>query len=266
MSCYYYKIINETKEPVLKNVDVVLILTMEGSNRFKEDPFLLSLTKKTIIQYNKGYKNCKKPDTIISSIEDIVHAYYTAFEYLKEYNNVIILEDDALVINKDLIVYEKIDNFIKNENFNIFSFGSIGLFSKYNNDFYKISSLWGGVQANIFSKESRKLLINDIIETNFSLGTIDATYMYKLNNIYTYKYPLIIQLFPETENMANWSPYLLLLFKKIFIKILKLDISPNSWYFLYFLSKNYILILISLLILFLIILYFINKNIVQMNL
>ena len=44
MTCYYYKIINETKEPLLKNVDVVLILTMEGSNRFKEDPFLLSLT------------------------------------------------------------------------------------------------------------------------------------------------------------------------------------------------------------------------------
>ena len=62
---------------------------MEGSNRFKT----LSLTKKTIIQYNKGYKNCKKPDTIKSSREDIVHAYYTAFEYLKEYNNVIILEN-----------------------------------------------------------------------------------------------------------------------------------------------------------------------------
>lgn len=34
MTCFYYKIINETKEPLLKNVDVVLILTMEGSNRF----------------------------------------------------------------------------------------------------------------------------------------------------------------------------------------------------------------------------------------
>jgi hypothetical protein len=263
MTCYYYKIINETKEPLLKNVDVVLILTMEGSNRFKEDPFLLSLTKKTIIQYNKGYKNCKKPDTIKSSKEDIVHAYYTAFEYLKEYNNVIILEDDAIVINKDLIVYEKIDNFIKNENFNIFTFGSIGLFSKYNNDFYKILPKFGYVgygstQANIYSKESRKLLINNIIETNFKNGNIDSSYINKLNNKYTYKYPLIVQIFPETENMANWGPYLIILLSKFIIKILKLDVEPYGWYILYFLFKNYIIILLSLLILFLII--FINKK------
>jgi len=263
MSCYYYKTINETTDPVLKNVDVVLILTMEGSNRFKEDPFLLSIAKKTIIQYNKGYKNCKKPDTIKSTKEDIVHAYYTAFEYLKEYNNVIILEDDAIVINKDLIAYEKIDNFIKNKNFNIFSFGSFGFFSKYNNDFYKILANFGFAytQANIYSKESRKLLTNNIIETNFSLGHIDDSYIDKLNNKYTYKYPLIVQLFPETENMANWHKiYILLILHKFFIKILNLDNSPDGWYILYFLFKNYILILLSLLILFFIILYFINKK------
>lgn len=260
MSCYYYKTINETKEPVLKNVDVVLILTMEGSNRFKEDPFLLSLAKKTIIQYNKGYKNCKKPDSIKSSFEDIVHAYYTAFEYLKEYNNVIVLEDDAIVINKDLIVYEKIDNFIKNENFNVFSFGSFGLFSKYNNDFYKIFLFHAACQANIFSKESRKILINNIIETNFSNGHIDDDYISKLDNKYIYKYPLIVQLFPETENMTNWGSYLWILFAKFIIKILRLDVDTNGWYIFYFLCKNYIIILLSLLILFLIILYFFIKN------
>lgn len=263
MSCYYYKIINETKESVLKNVDVVLILTMEGSNRFKEDPFLLSLAKKTIIQYNKGYKKCKKPDTIKSSKEDLVHAYYTAFEYLKEYNNVIILEDDAIVINKDLLVYEKIDNFIKNENFNIFSFGSFGFFSKFNNDFYKIlpNFVHGSTQATIYSKEARKLLTNNIIETNFNNGHIDTYYTNKLNNKYIYKYPLIVQLFPETENMNNWYKiYILVILHKFLIKILNLDNSPDAWYIIYFFCKNYILIILSLLLLFFIILYFINKN------
>ena len=254
MTCYYYKTINETKEPLLKNVDVVLILTMADSNKFKQDPFLLSLTKKTIIQYNKGYKNCKKPDSIKSSKEDIVHAYYTAFEYLKEYNNVIILEDDAIVINKDLIVYEKIDNFIKNENFNTFTFGSSGLFSKYNNDFYKIISSCAQTQANIYSKESRKILINNFIETNFNLGQIDSAYVSKLNNKYTYKYPLIVQLFPETENMKNWYKiYILFILNKLIIKILNLDKSHDAWYIMYFFYKNYILILLTLLILFIVI-------------
>lgn len=261
MSCYYYKTINETTDPLLKNVDLVLILTMEGSNRFKEDPFLLTLTKKTIIQYNKGYKKCKKPNTIKSTKEDLVHAYYTAFEYLKKYNNVIVLEDDAIVINKDLTVYEKIDNLIKNENFNIFTFGSFGIFSKYNNDFYKINLFYTWSQGNIYSKKARKLLKNNILKTNFNGGHIDIYYINKLNNKCTYKYPLIVQLFPETENMANWHKiYILLILNKFFIKILNLDNSPDGWYILYFLCKNYILILLSLLILFLIILYFINKK------
>ena len=78
--------------------------------------------------------------------------------------------------------------------------------------------------------------------------------MYKLNNKYTYKYPLIVQLIEETENMSNWYKiYILLILHKFFIKILKLDISPDAWYILYFLCKNYIIILLSLLILFLII-------------
>ena len=105
MDCYTYKEINNCSTPILKNVDVVLILTMEGSTRFKEDPFILNLAKKTLIQYNKGFRKCNKPSTIISSKQDLVHAYYTAFEYLKEYNNVIILEDDALVVNKDILIY-----------------------------------------------------------------------------------------------------------------------------------------------------------------
>ena len=55
--CYNYVTINEIDSPVIPSSDVTIILMMEGSNRFKRDPFILSLSKKTIIQYNKGYKN-----------------------------------------------------------------------------------------------------------------------------------------------------------------------------------------------------------------
>jgi len=156
MTCYSYKILNTTT-PILKNVDVVLILSMEGSNRFKNDPFLLNLTKKTIIQYNKGFRKCNKPSTIISSKEDIVHAYYSAFEYLKEYNNVIILEDDAHVINKDPLIYDKIDKFIDTQDFNILTFGSSGLFSNYNEDFFKIDPFFflGSTSNYIFTKSKK---------------------------------------------------------------------------------------------------------------
>ena len=86
------------------------------------------------------------------------------------------------------------------------------------------------------------------------MGQIDSAYVSKLNNKYTYKYPLIVQLFPETENMKNWYKiYILFILNKLIIKILNLDKSPDAWYIMYFLYKNYILILLTLLILFIVI-------------
>ena len=202
MSCYRYKVINRTKTPILKNVDVLLVLTMEDNYRFNEDPFLMNLAKKTIIQYNKGFKKGKKPDSIKSSCQDLVHANYMAFKYLKKYNNVIILEDDALVVNNDIRIYNEIDSFIKDKEFNCFSFGSIGLFSKYNNNFLKLGKsnifTFGASQAVIYSREARTVLIKKIIRNNFGNGHMDGYYISSLDNIFTYNY-LVIFYFPFTS-------------------------------------------------------------------
>ena len=261
MDCYSYKVINKCETPLLKNVDVVLILTMEGSNRFNEDPFLLYLAKKTLIQYNKGFKKCNKPSTIISSKQDIVHAYYTAFEYLKEYNNVIILEDDALVVNKDPLIYEKIDNFITTTNFNIFTFGSFGPLSKYNEDFLKMDSCnFGAAQAIIYSREARSKLIEDISSSNFNKGHMDITYISALTRKFTYKYPLIVQLFPKTENQNTWNNTIFILTSiRLIIALLKLDTSTYSWFLLYFIFRNYIYIITLIIVLILIISMFYFK-------
>ena len=245
MTCYSYKILNTTTTPIFKNVDVVLILSMEGSNRFKNDPFLLNLAKKTIIQYNKGFRKCNKPSTIISSREDIVHAYYTAFEYLKEYNNVIILEEDTIVINKNLLIYNKIDKFINTQDFDIFTFGSFGLFSNYNKDFLKINPFFGALQAVIYSKKARNKLAKDIILSNFNKGQIDLVYIKDLDKIITYKYPLIVQLFPITENQKTWFDNVYIIYIVTFlIKLLRLDTSTESWVLLYFIFRNYKVILL----------------------
>ena len=270
--CYRYKVINTTNTPILKNVDVLLVLTMEDNYRFNEDPFLMNLAKKTIIQYNKGFKNCKKPDSITLSWHDIVHANYTAFKYLKKYNNVIILEDDAVVINTDITIYNKIDNFIKDENFDVFSFGSIGLFSKYNDNFLKFkktkSCTLGAIQAVIYSHEARNTLIKKIIDNNFIIGQMDGYYVNSLENIFTYKYPLIVQLFPVTENRKEWVffdgvlPSFIVI---MFIKILKLEICHDSWNYLYFLYRN-ILLLLILIILIIFTIIFTLKQVKQVKL
>jgi hypothetical protein len=266
MDCYTYKVINNCETPILKNVDVVLILAMEDSTRFKEDPFILNLTKQTIIQYNKGFKKCNKPSTIISSKQDIVHAYYTAFDYLKEYNNVIILEDDALVVNKDILIYEKIDAFIATTDFDIFTFGSFGLVSKHNEDFLKLDRyFFGSLQAIIYSRNTRTKLIEDISLSNFNKGHMDITYIGALTKKFTYKYPLIVQLFPKTENKTSWfSNVFLLAITNFLITLFRLDNSVDSWFLLYFIFRNYIyiktLVLVLVLILIINMFYFkINK-------
>lgn len=243
MECYSYKTLNNTNSPILNNVDIVLILTMEGSNRFNEDPFLLNLAKKTVIQYNKGFRHCVKHPIITNSKEDIIHAYYTAFEYLKEYNNVIILEDDAIVINKDPQIYDKIDKFVAVEKFNIITFGSFGLFTKYTEDFLCIDDyFFGSLQAVIYSRNSRNILTQDISSSNFNKGHMDITYIGSLDRKFTYKYPLIVQLFPKTENRNMWfSNVFLLYITNFLIALLKLDTSIDNWFFLYFIFRNYIL-------------------------
>ena len=60
-NCYRFERISQDKN--LFNVDATYILTMENSNRkkqFMEQINKFSIGKNIFIQYNKGYKKCKK--------------------------------------------------------------------------------------------------------------------------------------------------------------------------------------------------------------
>jgi len=261
--CYNYQVINEIDNPVIPSSDVTIILMMEGSDRFKYDPFIMSLSKKTVIQYNKGYKNCLKDDSVTATTSDITHAYYTAFYYAKDYQNVIILEEDAEMYSKNLLYYEDINNFIEREDFNLFSFGSIGKYIEYNPEIYKnIYSVtnYAAAQSNIFSKKSRQILYKIIGENKFQ-GDIDTDYIAKLDKLYSYKYPLIIQLMPLTENMKSWGAdhgvrvnngiYVM----KMFIICTKLDTDPMGWEQIYMYNRSrwwleYLLVLLGIYSLF----------------
>lgn len=230
MECYYYKTINELDDAILSNIDLTIVLMMDNSSRFKYDPFLLSLSKKTIIQYNKGFKNCNKLN-ITNSTEDINHAYYNAFMYSKSFNNVLIIEEDAEILNTDLKHYKIIDDYL-NGTFKVLSFGTNGIFKIIDKNFYKVD-VPHGAQAQVFSKEFRNILIKDIKNNNFK-GEIDTTYL--CGSVVTvYNFPLIVQKFPETENFNNWSGNKFL--NKLGIKTLDLDNSLNGWYIIHLISK-----------------------------
>lgn len=243
--CYNYVTINETDNPVIPSSDVTIILMMEGSTRFKNDPFILSLSKKTIIQYNKGYRNCVKDEDVTATTSDITHSYFTAFYYLRKYNNVIILEEDAEMYSKDLDDYALVNNFVENEDFNVFTFGSSAIFNKYKPDVYEgdIYSLNGYTfaQAQMFTKKCRQKLYKTIKKKRFQ-GDIDADYISKLDKIYSYKYPLIIQLFPKTENKSNWGGTTVIgklgtVPMKALLTFVELDKDTNGWETIYAYNK-----------------------------
>ena len=264
MKCYEYEIIHTSENPILKNVDVSIVLAMKGTNRFIRDPFILNLSRKTIIQWNSGFKKCKKHSSIKKTCEDLNHAYETAFIYSKKYGNVIIFEDDAIVINKDLDIYKKIDKFIENENFNknesILTFGSIARFKTYNNDFLKANGECTVSHGICYSNKARTILLSWINNKGY-FGHIDSTFISKLDNIFTYKYPLIVQLIQESENSKTWwDPTLNGIINKFtyffFIKMLKLDIKPDGWHYMYFINSDIGKVSICLIILLIILLFY----------
>ena len=78
---------------------------------------------------------------------------------------------------------------------------------------------------------------------------MDLTYIGSLDRKFTYKYPLIIQLFPKTENKNSWFSNIFLLYVcNILIKLLKLDERIDGWFLLYFVFSNYIIIIKLLLL------------------
>ena len=233
MACYYYEVINESENPILKNVDISIILMMEYSERFLCDPFILNLSKKTIVQCNKGFKTCNKPSSVNFTGADLTHAYYTAFEYSNEhnYNNIIVLEEDAEVLYYEKYHYKLVDDFISKD-FKIFSFASRGIFSKKDDNFFYIKGKADFAQALIISKNERQKLMAEIKKRNYT-GHIDSDYM--IDNVVVYKYPLIVQLFPETENFNNWGGDKNL--HRFTIKLIGCDKNKDSWETIYLFSK-----------------------------
>ena len=233
-NCYSYKNIAESQNPLFKNVDLTIVLTMKDSVRFKKDPLLLNLSKKTIFQINKGYKACKKPDTIKRTVEDLTHAYYTAFEYSKKYNNVIILEDDAEVLNYEVSHYKKIDSYIGSNDFTIISMGSLGFFTKRDEMFYETHPM-AHTQAQIISKKTRDDIQKLMLNKKF-MGHVDAVY-FSEQNVLVYHEPLIVQVLSETENFQNWEGAPLWA-HRLTISIQGLRDDKMGWYKAYLICKS----------------------------
>jgi len=279
--CYTFEH-RKYKEGVLDSfVDATYILTIIGStriNNINKQLEYLKPTKNVFIVLNKGFKKCDKILSKQIPLYDIIDANTNAFEHSLQnnFNNILILEDDFIfsqkLYNKNII--NDIKTFFYNNNNKIFYYnlGAFPLFfypniNLYNNNYKGIISILA--HANLYNKKSRIEILKNI--NNIYLHW-DVYLTLNYNN-YFYKYPLIYQTFPETENKQHWLSENNYSFFENFlkyiddkrIKYLKLDKQPqpgfNIMYIIFFIINYIFWIFIIILIIYFIYSIFSNKNI-----
>ena len=237
-------------DTIFPTVDATYIIHLRGNGRYKNVKKQLKqypLTKNVHIVVNKGYKKFKKPN-IDSPAKDLIHAYMFCFEHAKQYNNILILEDDFII---DPSLYKHKDNintFVKSHIDFAYRLGCIP-FVMIPYDTHNYIGLTLGAHAIMYSTSVRTQLLenqNEIYKCDYDLY---------LNYYFNYIYctPVIYQLYPETENQKKWGEFSLPTkivgyILKYLLKLLLLDKQVNPGYnFFYFISK-YLFILLFILL------------------
>lgn len=243
--CYRFDYIRFDNGLLDKIIDAVYVILLENSDRTENVYKQLNkykLSKNTYIQINKGYKNCDKILMKQQSNYDLLDSNYNIWLHAKEnnYNNILILEDDFIFDNRilDKNVLNDLDNFINNNEFDIYSLGnrpiilSPFLLTKHPRVIFSLVS-----HCIVLSKNTRNILIDKYKNEDWlksSRGHIDWIYTKNNFNYYIYYKPLCYQTFPKTENMDTWDIDTNYIFKLvsifnryILIPLLKLDKQPQ---------------------------------------
>ena len=250
MEAYSVAKISECGAPSLEDVDATFILTMKNSTRTPRSE-LNELSPVTFVQTNLGYTTVPK-NGVDGPSRDIVHAIQNVCRLAQDYDNVLILEDDAEIMKcTSRTDFERVNRTIKLERDNdfIYTFGSIGLILPSRGCTCRFVSPLGFAQAIVYSKQAR----GHLLEIDVSkVKHIDVHFISKRPNTLTYMKPLIVQRFPRTRNMKHWSAtlnptfverVLVRLFVFILQNVLCLQYSTYGWFIIY--ALNHIISIVT---------------------
>lgn len=238
--CYYFKKIKNNE--YLFNVDAAYIITLVNSKRkeqYTEQLKKYKLSKNIYIQFNKGFKNCKKYINYINIKDvhsDILHSYLNVFKNAKDnnYKNILILEDDFIVSEK--IKQNDIDNINNiiphlNKEKKILRLGTFPWLSSINLKYKKFLNLHvgGGAQAIIYPEK----IINDIVnKSKKKINILEFDPFIHQYKQLLYCKPLVNQLIVDTDSSKNWGNSNIILKKlsklgMLIYKSLKLNKQPE---------------------------------------
>jgi hypothetical protein len=176
-----------------------------------QNPFQLSsICSHTLVQRNRGFRRCNKPGVHTTST-DLVHAYREVALRARGMGNVLILEDDAQVLTAATRHdFAQVDAFVANHAFDIYTLGSTGSQRQSPHPGHPRVAYTGASHAIIWSEASRASLLQIPaaaagIELDIGLKHIDGCFLAKLPLVYTFRDPLVGQIYTRTENSFTWS-------------------------------------------------------------
>ena len=254
--CYRYEYYNFSNGKFDDIIDCTYILLMENSPRERsilETVSKYTLTSKCIIQYNKGYKKCKKDLEKQLPNHDLVHSLQTVFKHAikSDYQRILVLEDDCMFDERinDPKVIRDISTFIHNNDPEIYSLGTHSHFS------FPWEILFSNNQRLLFTNLAHAIIYNikymkEKCDTKFLFNHTDNELIRHWDK-FTYYKPLAYQTFPDTDNSSAWifnsKPFL----NRVMIHPLNLHNKPQPGFD--------ILVIITKSICFIIFLYFLKK-------
>lgn len=241
--CYNISLYYEEEVPLLPSIECAVVLTMSNSNRIHKKEFrdVTRLCRKTYVQRNMGYKQCGKPSYVVSPNTDLIHAYKNVCEEFRNVRgNVLILEDDAqLMTTARPEDFERVDQFLIIGTYDLYSLGSLGSIRHISRNHARVHG--GFAQAVVWTSWAREKLLHTDVRKH-----IDGHFI-TLQRTITYKRPLVVQLFPPTENQKEWCIFCIPSLRRLddfinnlhvrLFKLLKMDTSTEHWSTLYAASK-----------------------------
>jgi len=210
--CYRYEKLNLIRKPLFGMIDCCYVIILDNSKyetRIRKQLKRYPICKNILLQWNRGFRKCKKELPEQLSISDLTDSFKTILHnaIVNNYEYVMILEEDFLINNRIDEVVDEIEEFMINKKPEIITMGSILWASEdteYNN--FKKIRIKTGTHAIIIN---RKEIINCYNKINKSKDIVDIDIITnECENMYSYKIPLIIQVFSNTENNENWGSHL----------------------------------------------------------
>lgn len=217
--CSYDEIIMFPGPVLFPSIPITYVITLEGSNRYKQLLHELNTyrpTRKVVIVHHKSMTDCTRPQWVTKPSEDL---WNNTLMIAKRDPNVpvLILEDDVHFLPRVHDYAQHIDEIVASNKCELYSLGLLSpLDFPLVNDIRVV--LAGGAHAVIYSANGRYRLVREYGENASyknsmmrslatSLGIVwlhDAEIYYQFHTLAP-KEPCAVQSFPLTENQKEWG-------------------------------------------------------------